>query len=192
MSVKKCGAEDKVEIPMINNKTGGNVKKYLVILSIIAISLIAVGLQAQMAPKMMGMADELKLTDAQKKQMQASMIAEQKDLVQLRAEVAKAKIEMKEIMMSDNIDKAAALKKIDQIASAKAAIAKRSLSGKIDRMNILTPEQRKNCPMPMMGRGKCGPKGCCGEGMRGGMREGRGPEKGHGCNMGEKSEEKEE
>lgn len=163
-------------------------KKYLVILAAIAISISAVGLQAQMAPKMMCMSEELKLTEAQQKQMQASMIAEQKEIIQLKADVAKAKIEMKEIMMADNVDKGAALKKIDQISSAKAAIAKRKLTGKIDRMNILTPEQRKNCPMPMMGKGKCGPKGCCEEGMREGRGPGRGPGKGDCSKMGHPSE----
>jgi hypothetical protein len=150
--------------------------KRLIILATVLISLVAMGLQAQ-TPKMACLSDEMKLTDAQEKQMQASFLAEQKDMVQLRADLEKAKIEMKEIMMSDNIDKAAALKKVDQISAAKTAIAKRKLSGHLDRFSILTPEQRKQCPKgPMMGEGRRGPRGegCCEKGMRDGRGHGRG------------------
>jgi Spy/CpxP family protein refolding chaperone len=160
---------------MIKIKEGGFVRR-ITILAAIVISLVAVGLQAQ-APKMACLSDEMKLTEAQEKQMQASFLTEQKEMVQLRADLEKAKIEMKEIMMSDNIDKAAALKKVDQISAAKTAIAKRKLSGHLDRLSILTPEQRKQCPKgPMMGEGRRGPRGegCCDKGMRGGRGPGRG------------------
>lgn len=149
--------------------------KRVIILATILISLVATGLYAQM-PRMACLSDELKLTDAQEKQMKASLLAEQKDLVQLKADLAKAKIEMKEIMMADNIDKNAALKKSDQVSAAKAAIAKRRLTGRLERMSILTPEQRKQCPPgPMMGKSKHGRKGDCCEF---GRHDGRGPGKG--------------
>lgn len=151
--------------------------KRMTILATIIISLVAVGLQAQMMSNMMGLPDELKLTEAQAKQVHASVLAEQKDMVQLKADLEKARIDMREIMMSDNIDKAGALKKVDQISAAKAAIAKRKLSGRLERMSYLTPEQRQHCPKgPMMGEGGRGYKGdgCCEKGMRGGRGQGRG------------------
>lgn len=152
--------------------------KRVVILATVLISLVAAGLQAQQMTKMMGLPDELKLTDAQAKQMQASLLAQQKDMIQLKADLERAKIEMKEIMMADNIDKNAALKKSDQVSAAKAAIAKRRLTGRLERMSILTPEQRKQCPMGMMGDGPRGPRD--GRGMPG-MRDGRGQGKGGDC-----------
>jgi hypothetical protein len=160
---------------MIKIKEGGFVRR-MTILATIVISLVAVGLQAQM-PKMACLSDEMKLTDAQEKQMQTSFLAEQKDMIQLRADLQRAKIEMKEIMMSDNVDKAAALKKVDQISAAKAAIAKRKISGRLERMSYLTPEQRQHCPKgPMMGEGGRGHRGdgCCEKGARGGRGHGRG------------------
>lgn len=149
--------------------------KRTIILATILVSLVAAGLYAQM-PKMACLSEELKLTDSQEKQMKASFLAEQKDMVQLKADLAKAKIEMREIMMADNVDKNAALKKSDQVSAAKAAIAKRKLNGKLERLSILTPEQRKQCPRgPMMGKGQRGPKGdCCEPGIRGGRGQGKG------------------
>jgi hypothetical protein len=161
---------------------GGFVKRIAVLATII-ISLVAMGLQAQ-TPKMACLSDEMKLTDVQEKQMQASFLAEQKDMVQLKADLEKAKIEMREIMMADNIDKAAALKKVDQVSAAKTAIAKRKLSGHLERISYLTPEQRKQCPRgPMMGEGKRGPRGegCCEKGKCDGRGPGRG---GNGHRMG--------
>ena len=181
MPGKKCVAEDS-EVNRVNkyNFEGGKVKYRVAILAV-AIAFGAIGLQAQMPPKMMCMSDDLKLSEAQQKQMQASIIAEKKELIQMKADLAKAKLELKEIMMADNIDKAAALKKVDQITAAKAAIAKKKLSGKIDRMNILTPEQRqKCCRMPMMmGKDKWGHGG-----FGKGMKEGRGQEMGRCLKMG--------
>ncbi|NLI14767.1 MAG: Spy/CpxP family protein refolding chaperone [candidate division Zixibacteria bacterium] len=148
--------------------------KRVIILATTLFSFVAVGLYAQM-PRMACLPDELKLTEAQEKQMKASLLAEQKDLAQLRADLAKAKIEMKEIMMADNVDKAAAMKKFDQVSAAKAAIGKRKLSGRLERMSILTPEQRKQCPMGIMGDGPRGRKADC---CKPGCHEGRGPGKG--------------
>jgi Spy/CpxP family protein refolding chaperone len=153
---------------MNNHNKGGNMR-YFVTLLVILITFGAIGVQAQM-PCKMDMADELKLTDAQQKQMQTSIMTEQKEMIQLRADLAKAKLEMKEIMMADNVDKAAALKKVDQIAAVKTTIAKKRLAAHIDRMNILTPEQRQKCPrMPMMmGKGHGRHRGC-GDDMGPGM-----------------------
>ena len=149
--------------------------KRVIILATVFISLVAAGLYAQM-PRMACLSEELKLTDAQEKQMQASFLTERKEMVQLKADLEKAKIEMREVMMADNIDKAIAMKKLDQVSAAKTAIAKRKLSGKLERMSILTPEQRKQCPQgPMMGEGKRGLKGDC---YQPGKHDGRGPGKG--------------
>jgi Spy/CpxP family protein refolding chaperone len=152
-----------------NNIEGGNMRYFVALLAIL-ITIGAVGVQAQMPCKMMNMGDELKLTDAQQKQMQTSIVAEKKEMIQLRADLAKAKLELQEIMMADNVDKAAALKKDEQVSAVKATIAKKRLAAQIDRMSILTSEQRQKCPrMPMMmGEGRGRGKGC-GDDMGTGM-----------------------
>lgn len=141
------------------------------IITILAVVLIAGAVTAAAQCKILAMADELGLTDQQKKQIEQSLISEKRDLIQLKADLAKAKLDLQEVMMADKIDKAAAMKKSDQISAIKAEIAKKKLAGRIDRLNLLNAEQRgklrdagrpgprlkermrlRDCPPPHMGR----------------------------------------
>ncbi|MCP4582352.1 MAG: periplasmic heavy metal sensor [candidate division Zixibacteria bacterium] len=104
----------------------------------------------------MGMADELELTDQQLEQMQMEKLAHQKEMIQVKADLEKAKLELKEIMIAKQIDKNAALKKRETISAIKAKIAKKRLAAKIDHLKSLTDEQRAKMRKKMMRRGHRG------------------------------------
>ena len=111
--------------------------------------------QAQRCP-IMGMADELKLTDQQIEQLQANAMANHKEMIQVKADLEKAKLELKEIMMAKQIDKKAALKKQEAISTIKASMAQKRLANRIDRMSLLTDDQRASMRKGMMRRGHKG------------------------------------
>lgn len=119
--------------------------------------------------RLLDMADELKLTDQQIEAIQTNLMSHKKEMIQLKADLGKAKLELQEIMLAKEIDKNAALKKGDAISSIKATMAQKRLLAKIDRLNILTADQRSTVRKQMMlhGQGR-------GKGMHHGMGMGRG------------------
>jgi len=131
------------------------------------------------------MPNKVELTAEQIQQMKAFELTEQKTMIQLRANLQTAKLEMRELMQADNIDKAKVLKKNDEISSIKAQIAKTRLEGQFNRMSVFTDEQRANMPKGgmMFGGPGCpggGPDqpGCGGNGPR--MNDRQGKMGGHG------------
>jgi Spy/CpxP family protein refolding chaperone len=120
-----------------------------------ALILMPVVTQAQQCP-IMGMADELKLTDQQIEQLQANAMANHKEMIQTKADLEKAKLELREIMMAKQIDKKAALKKQEAISAIKATMAQKRLANRIDRMNLLTDDQRAAMRKTMMRSGHKG------------------------------------
>ncbi|OQX91837.1 MAG: hypothetical protein B6D58_06075 [candidate division Zixibacteria bacterium 4484_95] len=143
--------------------------RYLITTLVLAFLLVPAISQAQMS-KLLAMADELELTEEQIQRIQDNSFAMKKDLIQKKADLEKAKLELKQIMLAENIDKKAALKKVDEISVLKAELAKRKLSARIEQLNILNTEQRaKVRKMKMLkgprGEGKCRKKEM-GQGMR--------------------------
>jgi Spy/CpxP family protein refolding chaperone len=98
-------------------------------------------------------ADKLDLTDQQIEQLQASALAQHKEMIQLRADLQTAKLELRELMTNDSIDKGQVMKKSDEISGIKAEMAKKRLDGKINRLNMLTDTQRAKLRKDMMMRG---------------------------------------
>lgn len=120
------------------------------------IALLAPGYVQAQHGQFMGKSDDLKLTDQQLEQMQLQKLAHQKEMVQVKADLEKAKLELKEIMIAKQIDKKAALKKQEAISALNADIAKIRLAYKIDHLQSLTDEQRTKMRKQMMRRGHRG------------------------------------
>jgi Spy/CpxP family protein refolding chaperone len=115
--------------------------RYLITTLVLAFLLVPAVSQAQMC-QLLAMSDELELSEEQIQKIQDNAFAMRKDLIQKRADMEKAKLELRQIMLAKQIDKKAALQKTDEISALKAELAKRKLSARIDRLNILNAEQR--------------------------------------------------
>lgn len=149
--------------------------KCLIAVLAVMIMIVPVVAQAQQC-RILEMADELKLTDEQIEQLRANTFANQKEMIQLKADLKKAKLEQREIMMAEKIDKKAALKKVEAISAIKASMAKKQTSARIDQLNILDAKQRAKIRRNMMlygGKGKGRGHGM-GPGMGTGMDHGKG------------------
>ncbi len=136
--------------------------------------------QAQQC-RLLQKADELQLTDDQIEKIRANSFSQQKEMIQLKADLQRAKVEQKELMLANKIDKKAVLKKAEAISAIEAQMAQNKLAGRIDRLNMLTDKQRAKVRRNMMhhgGKGK-GP----GHGMGLGMGGCDFPGKGHGKKM---------
>lgn len=151
------------------------------ITAILAIVLALATLAMAQPGDMMRMADKLKLTEQQLDQIQKVKFQFEKAMIQKRADLQMARVELKEIMVQSKIDDKAALSKQDKLSGIKGEIAHARLQHKLDVAKILTDEQRANFmktrhEMGSRGNGP-GRKGCCGPGGPGMM--GGGP-----CMMG--------
>jgi Spy/CpxP family protein refolding chaperone len=107
--------------------------------------------------------DRPMLTDQQLEQLHTMQVTQHKQMIKLRADLETAKLEMAELMRADKVDNGKVLKKGDEISALKAQMAKIRLQGRLDRMNILTDEQRAQMRKDRMHRGP-------GHGKRGGGR----------------------
>jgi len=154
--------------------------KSLIAVLAVMFMVIPVVAQAQQC-RILEMADELKLTDEQIEQLRANMLANQMEMVQLKADLERAKLEQREIMMAEDIDKKAALKKVEAISAIKAKMAQKRMSARISQLNALDAKQRAKIRRNMMLYGSKG-KGR-GRGMGYGMGQGMGPGMGHGKAM---------
>jgi len=140
-----------------------------VILALVAASILWPAVSQAQRCQIMGMADKLKLTDQQIEQLQTNAMANHKEMIQIKADLEKARLELKEIMLAKQIDKKTALKKQEAISAIKANIAQKRLVNKIDRLSLLTADQRATMRKSMMRRGHKG------HGMGMGMGPGDGP-----------------
>ncbi len=110
------------------------------------------------------MAEQLDLTDAQKDQMRDLRTKHQKEMIQRRADVKVARLELRELIR-DAADRVTINSKVEQIGSMQTEIEKARVGHRLDARNLLTPEQREKFDdMPMMGHGMRG--GCDGHGPR--------------------------
>ncbi|MFC2130731.1 Spy/CpxP family protein refolding chaperone [Bacteroidota bacterium] len=127
--------------------------------------------------------DELKLNDAQVKQLKEIDDAFQKERIDLRAKIMHAGLDLKNEMRKTSINKDEALNKQDVVLKMKNDMQKRAMSYKIDLNNVLNDEQkskiddiRKNCRKEGIGNNRSGKGQCDGSGK--GMGSGG---KGQGC-----------
>ncbi len=87
--------------------------------------------------------DELKLTDQQKKDIEKIHSDAQKEQIDRRAEIAKARIELKDLFKADNPSQSAIEKKMNDIAALENQARSRHLNIWFSINKMLTPEQQQ-------------------------------------------------
>lgn len=87
--------------------------------------------------------DALKLTDAQRKEMDANLLAHRERLVDLHANLQKAELEMEPLMGDDQPNEAKILAEIDKVAAARAELEKANARFLLGIRAKLTPDQWK-------------------------------------------------
>jgi len=90
-----------------------------------------------------GVIERLKLTDEQRKAFDGILLEHRKNLIDLRANVEKAELEMEPLMSADQPNEAAILAQIDKVAQARAELEKGNARFLLAIRNKLTPEQWK-------------------------------------------------
>jgi Spy/CpxP family protein refolding chaperone len=91
-------------------------------------------------PKMVA---RLKLTDEQRKDFDGILLEHREKLIDLRASLERAELEMEPLMRGDHPDEAKILSQIDKVAQARADLEKANARFLLAIRNKLTPEQWK-------------------------------------------------
>jgi Spy/CpxP family protein refolding chaperone len=113
------------------------------------------------------MVEKLKLTDEQKDKIEQLGIDHQKAMIDLRADMQKKRLALKELLAKGNYSRADYLNQMNDISSARNKIAAARANHRMDVYELLDDQQKKIFnEMPMMG----GPRG-----ERGGMMDGQCP-----------------
>jgi Spy/CpxP family protein refolding chaperone len=110
--------------------------------------------------------ERLKLTEEQRKAFDGILLQHRKTLIDLRANVEKAELEMEPLMGDDQPNEAKILAQIDKVAQARAELEKANARFLLAIRNKLTPEQWKQMEAYRASRGFEG---------RGQGRDGQGP-----------------
>jgi Spy/CpxP family protein refolding chaperone len=87
--------------------------------------------------------ERLKLTDEQRKAFDGILLAHREKLIDLRANVEKAELEMEPLMSADPPNEAGILAQIDKVAQARAELEKANARFLLAIRKKLTPEQWK-------------------------------------------------
>jgi protein CpxP len=89
------------------------------------------------------LAERLKLTDDQRKSMDAILLQHREKLVDLRASLEKAELKLEPLMQDDQPNEAKVLASIDEVAQARAELEKANARFLLAIRGKLTPEQWK-------------------------------------------------
>lgn len=89
------------------------------------------------------MIDKLKLTDDQRKAMDQILIDHQKELIDKRADVEKAEVDMEPLMQDDQPNESRVLAQIDKVAQARAELEKANARFLLAIRAKLSPDQWK-------------------------------------------------
>jgi protein CpxP len=155
---------------------GGNKLKKVIPITVAIVALLTASLVFAQPYGLGRMADKLNLSDQQQEQLENLKLQFDKDIIQKRADLKMARLDLKEIMMKTPIDEKAALKKQDQISSIRADIARTRLQHMIAAGKVLTADQLAQWKKMRRGMGERQGRGrkaggpCCG--MMGPMNEG--------------------
>ena len=124
------------------------------------------------------MIDKLKLTDEQRKAMDATLLQHRETLIDLRAGLEKAELSLEPLMSQDQPNESQILAQIDTVAQARAELEKANARFLLALRGKLTPEQWKELQAQRANRHDPG-----GWGERNGDRRGPGtcPMDGKGC-----------
>lgn len=89
------------------------------------------------------MLEKLNLTDEQKNKIEDARLAHQKQMIDLKANLQKKLLALKELRLKGNLDRNSVLAAVKEINQAKNEIALARANNMMDFYEILTPEQRK-------------------------------------------------
>jgi Spy/CpxP family protein refolding chaperone len=108
---------------------------------------------------LLGCAKEIGLEEAQIDKIKSIHLSSEKEVIKLRADLQISRLELRELMSSDNPDKAKVNKKIDELSQLRAKIQKIEAGTRIDVISLLTPEQKQSFKEYRMKRMKEAPGG---------------------------------
>jgi Spy/CpxP family protein refolding chaperone len=98
-------------------------------------------------------AEELKLTDAQRKSMDDILLQHRESLVDLRGSLEKAEMALEPLMRDDQPNEGKILSQIDKVAQARAELEKANARFLLALRGKLTPEQWKQLQADRANRG---------------------------------------
>jgi Spy/CpxP family protein refolding chaperone len=113
------------------------------------------------------LAEQLKLTEAQRKSMDEILLRHRETLIDLRGSLEKAELAMQPLMSDESPNEAKILAQIDRVAQARAELEKANARFLLALRNKLTPEQWKQLQADRANHEQ--------HGQRGGQRGGWGP-----------------
>jgi len=87
--------------------------------------------------------DKLNLTDSQKDKINSLRTEHQKKMIDLRADLQKARLDEKELRNSDNISRSDVVKVTEKINKIRDEISLLRANHRMDIYEVLTPEQKK-------------------------------------------------
>ena len=106
------------------------------------------------------MVAELKLTDEQRKSMDDILLTHREKLIDLRASLQKAELELEPLVKDDQPNEGRILAQIDKVATARAELEKANARMLLGIRGVLTPEQWTKLHAGRgAGRGAHGPGG---------------------------------
>ncbi len=98
--------------------------------------------QAPMMRIALRFADEIGLTDEQREQIEKARFKHKMSMIDLKADVARAKLQVKALTRDDDANEVEVMRAIDQVAKAKAEMAKMKYKNRKKMKSILTDQQR--------------------------------------------------
>lgn len=141
--------------------------KSKLVAAVFVTAFLAVQAMAQEGPQPggpRGMMQRLNLTDDQQKQFDALASDFRKDMVDRRAEIAKARLDLADLLKADNPDRGKIAKQIEGVNELEGAAKVKALDHWFGVNKILTPEQQK---MWKRGLARIADRGMAGRAMRG-------------------------
>lgn len=90
---------------------------------------------------LLAFADEIELTDAQEKQLEALKLKFQKEGIDKRAELQKARVDLRSLMRDDQAAEKAVLSQIDVVSGLEASLEKMQYTHRNQMKAVLTAEQ---------------------------------------------------
>jgi Spy/CpxP family protein refolding chaperone len=108
-----------------------------------AIALLATSLAVAQPERMGRMAGRLNLSDQQIDQLERLQIQYEKDMVKPQCDLKMERLNLRELLMQQNIDEKAVMSAGDSISMIKADIARIKLQHMLAARKVLTPDQLK-------------------------------------------------
>jgi Spy/CpxP family protein refolding chaperone len=119
---------------------------------------------------------KINLTDDQASRLRQVVVNSEKSAIETRAQMAVDGIELREMLRSDQPDKDAVMKKVEEISSLREQMMKNGVQAILEAKTVLTPQQQKQVREFMESRFARGGWGAQGrEHHRGGMMRRQGP-----------------